>query len=283
MNWQFLITASIIFGSISNLLKRVIAKHTKSKPIAYSIFYMFIIGIAMTFFGLLSNQMILPNLKPLLPNLLLMGFFYGFANIFIFKSLKQIEASKFTILFSIRTFFTILASSFLLKEFLSTRQLLGVIVVFISIILINLKRFKFSLGKGELFALAGAICFGLAISNDRFLLQFFKPYPYTAISFLTASTVLAVIYPKELRHFKLFLNKDIFAKILILSILVGFNVLTFLAALHASDNSSQVASISLSGGVVTVLLAIIFLKERKNLSKKIIAALIGLTGLILLQ
>lgn len=282
MSWQILVALSVVLYSVSVLLQRVILKESNSKPIAYSIFYQFLIGIFMAVIALFFGGIHLPNLRPLIFNLILMALFYGFSNIFIFKSLKQTEASKFTIIFSTRAFFTIFASSLLLKEFLTTKQFIGVSFIFLGVILVNLKSRKFSLGRGEFFALLGAICFGLANSNDRYLLKHFELYSYMAVCFIVPSLVMSCIYHRELEHIKLFLSKKVLKKVLLLCIFYGSAALTFFAALQIGSNSSQIASINLSSVIITVLLSIIFLKEREIISKKLIAAIVSFIGLLLL-
>ena len=282
MTWQVLVALSVILYSVSVLLQRVILKESNSKPIAYSIFYQFLIGIFMAVAALFFGGMHLPNLSPLIFNLILMAFFWGFSNIFVFKSLKQTEASKFTIIFSTRAFFTILASSLLLKELLTVKQFIGVLFIFLGVVLVNLKFRKFSFKKGEIFALIGAICFGLANSNDRYLLKHFKLYPYMAVCFIIPSLVMSLIYPKELKHIKLFLGKKILTKVILLCAFYGLAALTFFAALQIGSNSSQIASIGLSSVIVTVLLSIIFLKEKKDFVKKGMAAILSFIGLLLL-
>lgn len=283
MSWQLLILISVVLYSISVLFQRAILKENESRPIAYAMFFQFLTGIVLGVVGFLSADMTLPpNLSSLFWNLILMVILYAFSNILIFKSLKQIEASKFSIIFATRAFFTVLASSLLLKEFLTGSQFLGVLLIFSGVILVNLKSSKFSFDKGSLLALLAALAFGSANTNDRFLLGSFNIYPYMTIGFIASSLLMAAVYPKELKHIKIFLDKKILKKILILFVLYAFNAVAFFAALQKSDNSSQVASVNLSAVIVTVVLAVIFLKERGNLPKKVIGAILSFIGLLLL-
>src|SRR3989338_2704668 len=213
MSWQFLILVSVILYSISVLLQRVILKENESQPIAYSMFFQLLVGIVIGITGSLFADMSLPsNLTPLFWNLLLMTFLYAFANVFIFKSLKLTEASKFTIVFATRAFFTVFASSLLLKEFLTGSQFLGALLIFSGVVLINLKSSKFSLDKGSLFALLGTLAF---------IAPFF---------------LMTVIYPKELKHLKLFLGKTVLKNVLLLSVIYAFSAISFFAALQISNN-----------------------------------------------
>ena len=283
MSWQILILISVVLYSISVLLQRVLLRQNESRPVAYAMFFQFLTGIVLGVVGFLFADMSLPsNFSDLFWNLILMVILYGFSYIFIFRSLKQIEASKFSILFSTRAFFTVLASSLVLKELLTGTQFLGALLIFSGVILVNLKSSKFSFDKGSLFALLAAFAFGSANTNDRFLLGSFNIYPYITIGFIAPSLLMAAVYPKELKHIKIFLDKKILKKMLILSVLYAFNAVAFFAALQKSDNSSQVASVNLTSVIATVVLAAIFLKERDNLPKKVIGAILSFVGLLLL-
>lgn len=89
MPWQILIGVSVIFFAISTLLQRLLLKEDNSDPIAYSIFFQILIGVLIGGVGFLVADMALPDLKPLLPNLIIAIIFYALANIFVFNSLKK--------------------------------------------------------------------------------------------------------------------------------------------------------------------------------------------------
>lgn len=284
MNWQILISLSIIFYSVSILLQRLILREDKSQPIAYSIFFQVLCGIFIGSFGFFFADLSLPeNLSSLFLNLLLATFLYGFGNVFIFKSLKQTEASKFTVIFAARAFFTVLASSLILREFLTSKQLVGALLIFFGVILVNLKSTKFSFGKGELLAFLGAMSFGFANTNDRYLLKFFNLYPFITLVYILPAILMSMIYSKELKRARLFLNKKVFSKILLLCVMYSISSITFFAALQISQNSSQVATINLTNVIIIVLLAIAFLQERESLTKKLLGAILSFIGVLLIS
>ena len=284
MSWQILIGISVFLYSISVLLQRVILKENQSRPIAYSIFFQLLVGIIIGIIGFIFSDMAMPpNLNSLFLNLTLMTFLYGFSNVFVFKSLKQTEASKFTIVFATRAFFTVLASSLVLKEFLTTTQFLGALLIFTGVVLVNLKSSRLSLDKGSIYALLGAVAFGIANTNDRYLLGSFNIYPYITVAFIAPAFLMSFIYPKELKHIKLFLGIKVFKKIIILSLFYAFSAITFFAALQKSINSSQVATVNLTSVIITVILSVFFLKERENLKKKILGSLLSFLGLLLIS
>lgn len=281
MTWQALIGISVILYSTSVLLQRSILKENESRPVAYSILFQLIVGALIGIYGLVFADMRFPsNLRPLLFNLILAAVLYGLANIFIFKSLKETEASRFIIVFSLRALFTVLASSLLLKEVLTSKQFMGSLLILAGVVVVNLKSSKLAFGKGELFALLAALAFGFANTNDRYALASFNIYPYVALAFVTPAILVSFVFPGELKYMKLFVKKNILTKVLLLCSIYAISALTFFAALQVGKNSSQVASVNLTSVILTVLLSIVFLKEKDKLPQKILGTVLAFIGLL---
>lgn len=121
MNWQIILAISVVTYSISVLLQRILLKNNKSDPIAYSIVFQLLTGIMIGAYAAF-NGFNIPDLVPLIPNLILMTILYGAGNVFIFSALKIIDASEFTILFASRAMITIIGAIIFLKESFSTQQ-----------------------------------------------------------------------------------------------------------------------------------------------------------------
>lgn len=285
MSWQLLIAVSVTLYSVSTLMQRVLVKDN-SKPIAFSIVFQVLTGIVIAIVGLLtSSDMSFPRLAPIVGNLVAMIVLYGLANIAIFSSLKETEASVFTILFSTRALFTIAASSILLQEVLTGKQLIGASLIFLAVIVVNWKSGKnmLHLGRGELYAIAAAACFGFANTNDRYILQSFPLYSYLSLAFIAPPVLIASLYPKEIKSITTFFSKKMLPKVLLLSFVYTFSAITFFAALQTGGNSSQIATVNLTSVIVIVLLAVIFLKEREHTVQKIAGAAICFMGLLLVS
>jgi len=82
---------------------------------------------------------------------------------------------------------------------------------------------------------------------------------------------------------KEYIKKTFIFKMLLLCLLYGLSAVAFFAALSISPNSSQIFTINAFGAIITVVLAIIILKERDYLARKIIGAIISLAGLLLVN
>lgn len=259
-------------------------KDSKISPVLFATYFQLSTAVFIGAFGFVFNDMTFPNIKPFIGNLFLMTILYGMGSVFMYAALKRIEASRFAIIFSSRVIFTILASSLLLNEGLTLQQLLGTFLILSGIVVVNIKEGgKWSFGKGEFFALLLAICFGFQLTNDSFVLKSFPLYPYTFISFLFPGTFLALWNISKISQVSLFFEGKLLWKMVLISFLTAVAVVTFYQALQLSGNSSQIGAISLLTVIITVLLAIIFLKERQEIGKKILATLLSFFGLLLLN
>lgn len=281
MDWRILITISVVLYSVSTLLQRVLMRDQENHPIAFAMLYQLLVAAGFAILTFALGKVQLPPILPLIPNLVLTMILFGAANIFIFKSLAHTDASQFTIVFASRFFFTVLASSLLLREALSWLQLTGALIIFIGVALAS-ARHHFTFQKGEWYALLAAMFFGFALTNDRYLLQSFNVYAYSVIAFALPAFFIAAIRPREVPNLMRYLKGPLLIKTLAISLCYLLFTITFYLALQATDNSSQVAAVSITSVLLTVLLAIIFLKERENIGRKILSAGICLIGILLL-
>lgn len=282
-SWQVLLGITIVLFSISTLLSRTLMKENSSRPIAYAILFQLIIGVIIAVVGYVQGQMNFSNFISVWPNLLFTTILYMVFNLLTFNAIKITEASLFTIVLSSRVFFTIIASSFFLNQSLSGMQFVGAGCIFLGIIIANITRKKkFTFGKGEVLALGAAIVFGLANTNDKYILSHVALYPYIAFNFLAPAVGLVVIFPKEVPYMKQFFQKNVFIKLTTLSIIYALSSIAFFAGLQLSSNVSQFITLNLLTVIVTVILAVIFLKEHNDVWKKILGAIVAFVGLLLL-
>jgi drug/metabolite transporter (DMT)-like permease len=284
MTWQILIWISVLLYAVSLLLQRVLLKDAKSDPISFSIFFQVgvavIIGIIVF---IIQGKIPIPNLSNVSWSLFAMVVLYSLANIFIFKSLKITEASRFTVIFSSKTLFAVIGATLFFKEGLVGPQWVGAILIILGVMAVSFKDFHTKLNVGDVMAFVAAILFGLANTNDRFLVKFFDPYSYVVIGFLLPGIAIGLFYPKKLAGLKVFIKKTFIFKMLLLCLMYGLSAVSFFAALQIAPNSSQVFTVGAFGAIVTVALSILILKERDFIARKILGAAMSVTGLLLVN
>jgi len=282
MSWQILILINVVTYSIGVLLQRLIVKEDKADPIAFSILFQLLVGIIVGIYGFIFEDMSIPPLAPLAINLILMAVLWGLANIFNFSALKVTEASVFTIIFSTRGIFTTLASGYFLGEFLNSKQWLGSFFILLGIVLVSIKPKGFKFTKKELLSLLTAMAFGFANTNDRILLSSFNLYPYVSLAFIVPAFAVALYRPKSVLNIGNFIKKGVIEKTILVAVVFAASSLAYFKALQITPNSSQVASISVSGVILTVLLSIIFLKEGDRMPQKLLGSVASFVGLVLM-
>lgn len=280
MNWQIILGFSILIASIQTLLSRYIVKTGEGTPESYGFLSNFLTGILLTSLIFIFKPSF-ANLSNMFWPILVSTIIAGLGTLFAFRALKLLEASEFTVLFSSRVIWVILISTLFFRERFYLIQLLGALFILFSIYLASWHSKSFKLEIGEKFALLSAVCFGISFSIDNQILKSIDVFLYISITFLLSGLFVGFLSPKKAFQLKPLLKKTHLPKILILSTLYAISGTTFFLSLQMSGNASQIQSINQTQIILTVLLAIIFLKERKNLFRKLIAAVICFIGVLL--
>lgn len=284
MSWQLLIAISVIISAIPVLLQRILLKDDEIEPISFSIVFQLGVAFVISILTLIiKGSITFPNMQTLSSSILLMTITYSLANIYIFKSLKITEASRFTVIFASKTLFAIIASTIFFQEGLTNFQWIGALLLIIGVVVVYFQNNHSRLNKGDFYALLAAILFGIANTNDRYLVQSFEPYSYVVLGFLLPGITIAMLNPSKIKNIKTYFHRAFISKMALLCLLYGIAAVTFFAALQLSTNSSQIFTINAFGAILTVILSIIFLKERDALARKLIGATVSLIGLLLVN
>lgn len=282
MSWFLLVLNSAISFSLASLLQRILLKEEQSDPIAYGVVFQFLIAVLIFVFALFYGFSI-PNLIPLIPNLIIMTLFYALFNLCLFKAYQQTEASEVSVLLASRSLWSVVTAIFFLGETVNLQRIGGIVLIIGGVILVSWKAKKWQINKGHLFTLLAAFFIGTAFTNDAFLINRFPNVPsYLVISFLLPSLTLLMLQPKAAKNLKLFLNPKRLGKMLLTSFLWGSAALTIFLSYQAGGKVTQISPISQLSIVLTVILAFIFLKERENWGQKLIGAAIVFGGVMLL-
>ncbi len=282
MTWFFAIFLSVFLYAISVLLQRTVLKAENTDPTAFSIFTQVFIAVLIAIYALFTTGLYFTFTNSMIFPLILLVFLYGFGSLAIQHALKLSDAATFTLLFASRGIFTVIASTLLLHEGLNPKQIFGVVFIFISIVLVTLKTRSISIRKADLIALLAALLLGFANTNDRYLLGVMQLYPFLILAYLLPALFSAVIFPKSAMKMFTMFSFTTFVKSCIFCVLYAISGVTFFIALQTAPNSSQVAIINLSSVILIVVFSMIFLKERENVGRKLLAVAISFAGLVLL-
>jgi drug/metabolite transporter (DMT)-like permease len=278
--WPVLVAVSVSTYALSVLLQKVILRNDKSDPVAFAIVFQALAG-SLIFVGAFLHGFELPDLSRYWANVLLMVVLYGAGNIVIFHALKLIDASTFTILFASRALWTIVGALVFLGEQYTWARLVGTLLIISSIALVSWSTQKIELGKGELLGLLAGVLFGAAFANDAVIVRNSDVLSYEALAFVLPAVGLLLAQPQAIRKMPHLLGGRILMKLVALSVLYGASAVTVFLAYKVGHNASQIAPLVQTTTVVTVVLSILFLKEKTALGRKSAGAIICFIGVVL--
>lgn len=281
MEWYWYLVINIFVFSLATIYQRTILKHAKD-PVLFYIINGVIGGLILLTFGL-WNGFKIPNLSAISLNLIMMTVLLGFGNMLNFNALKKVDASEFTVLFSTRAVWSVVAAIFILGENFGPKQIIGATLIISSVFLVSWKKKSFSLNEGEMLTLAAATFFGIEFINDTYLLNKVDLLFYLPLIFLLPALFIGVInYKKVMKINKIVSLKDTL-KLSLLALLFSISATATLTAYTKGHNAGQIAILNQTSTILIVFLGIIFLNERSHMKLKIVGAIISLVGIYLVR
>jgi drug/metabolite transporter (DMT)-like permease len=282
MTWLYYALGASISFTFLSILSRTLTVESKN-PRAFSIVFniICIIMSLILFVGAGSYKVFaLPTRIDAWIFLLIASFFYGLNERFRFLISKLLEASIYSIIGNISVIMAFIISFFLYKETLTLTKLLGSIMILFSLLLVTeLKKSKIS-ARGLFLGIITSIYLGIAMSLDKKGAIFFNPETYNILLWVVPFIVL--YFPGiNLKELKIEYKKFSWRIIL----LAFFNFIGFYLGLKAFmlAEATKVIPIIQTCTIFTVITGVFLLKERSNLTKKIIAGVIAVVGVFLLR
>lgn len=282
MSWFILALIHAFGNSFANVLRKILMKDEQNDPIASAILFQFL-GTAIVAIFSFSNGFVLPPIQEYPINFIIQAVFWGLATMCVFKAYKHLEASEVTIIVALEAVVTILAAVILLKEVFNFLNIIGAILIIVSVFSISYSGGKFAVNKGVGYALLYCVFAGFAIVNDTFMLNHSEVLSYLVIGWLTPGLVIMILRPSAVKKIIPLFNLKTLARHFIFILIYVLAGLGFYYALAIGGQASQVNMISQASVVITVILATIFLKERNHLVKKFICTILVTIGVILLR
>ena len=280
MEWLIFVILYLIFYVVFNQTYKVATK-SLTKPGALTILLQLI--------GSLLILLLIPFFEMKLPNDPKTYLFLGLSIIFYTISDRVnttvrsgIEASTFSVITQLSTVFMIVAGVLFFKEPFVLNKFIGAILIVFSNILIFFKKGNGKPNKYVLLGILANICFTIALFLDVNNSDNFNLPIYVTIS-LGMPAILITIFERikfsELKEEYKNGNKK---AIWITSISWALSILFQLRAYQLGE-VSIVAPLCALSVILNVVVGYFFLKEKDNMLKKIIAAILIIFGIILVK
>ena len=280
MNWIVFVILYLILVVIYNQFYKISTKKL-TKPGALTVLLQII--------GALAVLLVSPLFEIKFPTDIKVYIFLGLALIFYSISDRLnttvragIEASTFSMIKQLSTVFMIFAGLIFLKEPFVINKFIGAILIIASNILIFYKKGEGKPNKYIILGIIANICYTIALFLDVNISNNFNLPFYITISLGIPAILIAIIEKIKITDIKNeFINGNRKA-ICITGITWSLSILVQLRAYQLGEVSVVAALCALSV-ILNVIFGYFFQNEKENLTKKIIAALLIILGIILIK
>lgn len=193
-----------------------------------------------------------------------------------------IEASTFSMLKQLSTTFMILAGLIFLKEEFVLTKFIGAMLIVFSNIIIFYQKGKFEFNKYILLGILANITFTVALFLDVNISDNFNLPFYVALTLIVPALLIMIferIKPSEIKNELVNGNKKAIA---ITALSWAMSIISQLRA-YQLGNVTVIAPLCALTVILNVIVGYLFLKERDNLLRKIIAAILIIISIILIK
>lgn len=281
MSWQLLLLISIIFLSFNGLFHKSLLK-SDNDPRAQVIVFWGLGGVISIFIALLRGKLQLGFPPSLFINFFIIAVFSMVAGVLKYRGYQLITASEVVIFGTTSKFWNVIGASVFLHESITIQKIFGTIIILLGIAATMYVDKKFKVNKGIFFVLLAAFLMGLSDISGYYILETIDASSFQIYFYLLPVFTLLLIQPSVIKKLSYYFKPDRAMKVIALSIFDTLGMLALFFAYQSGGKASVIGPLSATKVIVTVILAIIFLKERVNITKKIIGAMITVIGVVLL-
>ena len=282
MSWQLLAALSVSLFSLNGIFNRVVMKDVNSDPFAQTIVFSGLIGTFAFIIALARGGFHFQISLSQIPFFVLITVFLPSASTLSNKAAQGLEASEGSILLSSQKLWEVILAFIFLQEAFSPQRLLGTIVVLLGVTVAQWRNELFVINQGMMFALLAALFYACSEIASYFLLRDFDAPSLNVYSALFPVILLCCVRPQTYKKLSFYLKPKYFASIVVVSCTSTFASIFLYTAYQIGRNASQLAPILGSEAALTVMLGIVFLKERSNMIQKMSGAVIVVIGIALL-
>lgn len=277
MTWGIYLGLSICAQAIANVCNRFVMRRAAKGTWAYAALSQIITAFAIAVYVFATGQFSMPPFVELWPWFVLTVSLNVGANIFQNEALRTAEASFFTIFASSRILVSMAAAAVVLSEQVSLIQGFGAVVMIAAIAIAFSKRFTLKpepwMIPAALYALSSGLVF---IGDAKIIGASTNVASYMIFGFGLPGIATLVLRPKIFPDMVAIARSREVLAMIVYSVVYGFMAITLWLAYQYGAEASQMAPIRQSAVILTVIIAIVFLRERDHIPQKVTAALLAI-------
>lgn len=282
MPWQIYLLISVLLISCNGLFHRSLLKDDNSSPEGQTLAFLGLGGIIAIVIALVQGKLDLSFPVSLIWNFLLLLALLTPAYLLRYRSYQLIGASE-VVMFSVTgRLWNVIGAYLFLHENITLKMIAGAILILSGAMLTRYEKKKFVINKGVVIVLASAFLFGMGDINGFYILRNYDSSNFLIYSYLLPVVALLLLKPKSIMKLKYYFLKGRAIKVVLLSLCDTFGMLFLYLAYQVGRNAAVIGPLRSTNIIVTVILAIIILKERVNIKNKIIGSILAVAGVTLL-
>lgn len=278
--WFGLAALAGLASAFDKVLNRAALKD-RGNSLAYSVVYSFLVGlVSLPFVFPLEIQF---NSVVVLQIVLLSVFWAG-ASATMFLAHTSTDVSLSSIISRTRILWIIPFGYLILGERVSSASVLGTFVVFIGLAILFIKG-DYHKHKGVHLVFLSSIFAALgSVLNSSLIKMSISPVQVTFIMYLGQTLVLIAVLITRGNFIQKLLSVLKYSWYLTFAaVILEVVAYTLLNYSYSLGNTSSATSVYVAMSIVVVWVGVVFLKERKEIGKKIISSIIVTIGVIILK
>ena len=285
MNWLILTLLAVLSRSVYSLATKVLSENVKVSPISQSVLQSVFSGLLAIPFALAINQFSFANILSSWQPLLLIMIVVAFGNILYYQGIKWLDSGSTQVAFSSILIWGTLLSMFYLNSRFTIMQFVGIGLMLVAILMIQYQK-KLVINKGVWLVIASAGLFAVFQVFSAKIASSVSTGAYLTLTYFGSSLVLAAVYPKILVKELILVSKQLRSAFKATLFASSTSLLYFIFAYFAyqvAPDRGIVVILLTAQVVVSVLFGIVFLKERQNMPKKLLAGVLAFIASILIK
>lgn len=284
MSWLFLTIISAFFRAIYGLMSKVLSNKAKTSVYTQATLLPLCATVIVVLMSPLIGGINFSVDKNSFILIVLIALSQGLGNVVYFTAMKSLTSGTAQISFSsILVFNTILSVGFL-NLHLNFLNVVGIVLLMLAILSVVSGKIELN-KKGVILMIFSAFLFSIfQLSSSKLSTQVSAP-TYLLISYLGSVLVLILIKGKII--IKDIINSDDKKSLILIPFLTAIpslgNFIFAYFAYRIAPQPAKVAMLLTSQVVIAVILSYFFLNEKKNLFRKVFAAILVVISAILIK
>lgn len=279
MIWLILALLSAFFDGIGDLINRFIM--IKQNAIAYAFVWHILAAI---FYIPFIGKINLPNIPFAWFVLVSASILWALAGFTGFLAYKYTEASVKVPLGKSRLLFLLVFSVIFLKESITLLKVVGTFLIFFGVIILtykNKKVFGKLSDRGVQLTLLTALLIALVSILDKVAIKYFSVGLYGFLVYLIPGSLIGLFAFNKTKEIKKLIKER--ALVVLISAILGFLFYYLRLKAYSLEEVSKVFPITQLSTLVVVFGGIFILREKTDIFKKILSAIIMILGAILIS